>query len=100
MTSVSNPVLLAITFIEGSAVLIVLIVNALLTTSFSARYFRYWLAGWACFFVLEGSKIAAVLRGGNGVDLNAYYLAALLMSAFFFAAAMESAGLGRKLKYF
>ena len=100
MAYVSNPVLLAITFIEGSAVLIILIVNALLTTSFSARYFRYWLAGWTCFFALEASKIAAVLRGGNGVEVNAYYLAALLMAAMFFAAAMEFVGLGQKQKYY
>ncbi|HWF39723.1 MAG TPA: ATP-binding protein [Candidatus Acidoferrales bacterium] len=100
MTYVSNPVLLAITFIEGSAALIVLIVNVLLTTSFHTHYFRYWLVGWTCFFALEASKIAAVLRGGNGVELNAYYLASLMMAAMFFAAAIECAGLGKKLKYY
>jgi PAS domain S-box-containing protein len=100
MAYASNPVLLAITFIEGSAALILLVVNVLLASSFHARYFRYWLCGWTCFFLLEASKIVAVLRGGDGVELSKYYLAAMLMAAFFFAAAMECAGLAKKLRYY
>jgi PAS domain S-box-containing protein len=99
MAYASNSVLLAIAFIEGSAALILLVIYALLASSFPARYFRYWLIGWTFFFVLESSKIPLLLRGGAGRALVGYSWS-LLMAAFFFAAAVECAGLGQRLKYY
>ncbi len=99
MAHASNSVLLAIAFVEGSAALILLVIYALLSSAVTALYFRYWLGGWAFFFVLESSKIAPLSRGITGGALVAY-CCSLLMAAFFFAAAIECAGFGKRLKYF
>src|ERR1700676_2407336 len=98
MAHASNSVLLAIAFIEGSAALILLVIYSLLASTFPARYFRYWLTGWTFFVALEASKIVLLLRGTTG-GLLVGYSWSLLMAAFFFAAALECAGLGKSLKY-
>jgi PAS domain S-box-containing protein len=94
----SNSVLLAIAFFEGAAAFILLVIYSLLTTALPSRFFRYWLAGWTFFFVLQGAKIRLFLAGASEKSLPVYPLA-LAMTAFFLAAAFECSGLASRLKY-
>ena len=63
MESASNSVLLAFTFFEGAAALILLVIYSLLTTALPSRFFRYWVAGWSVFLALQVTKITLLLNG-------------------------------------
>jgi len=99
MPAASNSVLLSIAFVEGSAALILLVIYALLLSSFTARFLRYWIVGWALFFSLEASKIAFLTRQLAGRTLAGYALA-LAMTVFFFACALECTGKRDRWKHF
>src|SRR5579863_1226890 len=64
MTFASNPGFLAVAFMEGSAAFILLVLYWLLAPGFSARFFRYWLAGWTVYVGMEGLRIYSLWRGG------------------------------------
>ena len=66
MPFVSNPGFLAVAFIEGSAAFIILVLYSLLAPSFSARFFRFWIAGWTIYTALEGFRIYSFWRHGSG----------------------------------
>jgi hypothetical protein len=93
-----NSVLLAITFFEGAAALILLVIYSLLATAIPQRFFRYWVAGWTFFLALQGTRIALLLAGASGNNLNLYPLA-LGMTICFLAVAFECTGLADRLKY-
>ncbi len=99
MAYASNSVLLTIAFIEGSAVLILLLIYLLLASTFSARYFRYWVVGWSIFFGLVSSRIVLLLQGSPRSTLIGYVWM-LPMAAFLGAAAIECAGYGKMLKQY
>jgi len=61
MTFVSNPGLLPVAFMEGAATLILLVLYWLLIPGFSARFFRYWVAGWTFYVGLEALHLASLL---------------------------------------
>jgi PAS domain S-box-containing protein len=88
MTLVLNPGVLAVAFIEGGASAILLVLYWLLIPAFSARFFRYWLAGWTMYVGLEGLRMATLLRGG---DMSTPLAAALsfVPALFFLAATLE-----------
>lgn len=94
MSFASNPGFLAVAFIEGSAVFILLVLYWLLTSNFPARFFRYWLAGWTVYAGLEALRVFSFWSGGPD---HPHLTAALsLMAAvLFFAAILECLGPGR-----
>jgi two-component system NtrC family sensor kinase len=98
MEHASNSVLLAISFFEGAAAFILLVIYSLLTRALPSRFFKYWLAGWISFFVLQTAKIPLFFAGVSERNLPVYPLA-LAMTAFFLAAAFECSGWAKWLKY-
>lgn len=99
MPFVSNPGYLAAAFIEASAAFILLVLYWLLARGFSARFFRYWLAGWTVYFAVGGWRIFSLWRGrpdAPGYVASLYLVAA----AVFFAAILEFVGRGRQLRWF
>jgi PAS domain S-box-containing protein len=98
MTFASNPGFLAVAFMEGSAAFILLVLYWLLVPGFSARFFRYWLAGWTVYVGMEGQRIYSLWRGGPNEPRFDPALS-LLAAALFLAAVLECVGRGRILKY-
>jgi len=90
----SNPGFLAVAFMEGSAAFILLVIYWLLAANFSARFLKYWLAGWTVYTGLEGLRIYSLWRGTTA---EAHILPALSLVAavLFFAAILECLGPGR-----
>jgi PAS domain S-box-containing protein len=78
MPLLPNQDLLAIAFFEASASFILLVLCFLLQGGFPARFFRYWLAGWALFTGYGASRVLYALGGGR--------LAGLLSQELLFAA--------------
>ena len=96
MPFVSNPGFLAVAFIEGSAAFILLVLYWLLAPGFTARFFRYWMAGWAAYVGLEGFRIFSLWRGAP--DNPRFGTAiTLLATALFFAAVLECTGRAKRL---
>ena len=87
----SNPGFLAVAFIEGSAAFILLVLYWLLAANFSARFFRYWIAGWTLYTGLEGLRIYSLWRGGPGESMLMTGLS-VLATVLFFGAALECLG--------
>ena len=94
MSFASNPGYLAVAFMEGSAAFILLVIYLLLAANFSARFFKYWLAGWALYTGLEGLRIYSLWRGAPG-DLYLAPALSLIAAVLFFAAILECLGPGR-----
>jgi two-component system NtrC family sensor kinase len=98
MESASNSVLLAFTFFEGAAALILLVIYSLLTTALPSRFFRYWVAGWIVFLALQVTKITLLLNGAPQNNLPVYPIA-FATASLILAAAFECCGLSSRLKY-
>jgi len=96
MSFASNPGFLAVAFIEGSAVFILLTIYFLLAPNFRARFFRYWLAGWTAYAGLEALRIFSFWHGGSGHPQVATALS-LMVAVLFFAAVLECLGPGRTM---
>lgn len=99
MASFSNPGLLAVAFMEGSAAFILFVVYWLLAPGFPAKFLRYWMVGWVIFLGLASMQIFSVWRGGP-YDLPFGHAVSLLATAFFFSAIFECVGKGRLLRWF
>ena len=98
MAPVSSPDLLAVAFIEGGASAIILVLYWLLIPGFRARFFRFWLAGWAVYVGLEGLRMANLMRGAEAVTPLALLLS-FVPAFFFLAATMECRQEAQGLKY-
>ncbi len=98
MTFASNPGFLAVAFMEGSAAFILLVLYWLLLPGFSARFFRYWLAGWTVYVGMEGLRIYSLWTGGANEPRFAPALS-LVVAALFLAAVLDCLGRGKSLKY-
>jgi two-component system NtrC family sensor kinase len=98
MAFVSNPGFLAVAFIEGSAAFILLVLYWLLAPGFTARFFRYWMAGWAAYVGLGAFRILSLWRGGPD-KLRFGSAISLLATAFFFAAVLECTGRGKRVRW-
>jgi len=98
MTFASNPGILAVAFMEGAAASILLVLYWLLLPGLSARFFRYWLAGWTFYVGLEGLRIASLLSGGAS-EVRFSFALSLVPALLFLASTMECRGLGTKVKY-
>src|SRR5271155_2246845 len=96
MPFISNPGFLAAAFIEASAGLILLVLYCLLAPGFSARFFRFWIAGWTLYAALGGLRIVSLWHGGPDSPHLARNLS-LLAAALFFAAILECRGQGKRL---
>ena len=96
MSFASNPGFLAVAFMEGSAAFILLVLYWLLWTTFSARFFRYWVAGWTVYTTLEGLRIYSCWRHGSGESPLISALS-ILASVLFFGAVLEALGPARTL---
>jgi len=91
MTFASNPGYLAIAFMEGSAAFVLLILYLLLATNFSARFFRYWIAGWTIYLGLEALRIYSFWR----ITFKAPHLMVALeivATVLFFGAVLDALG--------
>jgi PAS domain S-box-containing protein len=99
MTFASNPGLLAIAFIEGSAAFVLLVLYCALLPSFHARFFRYWMAGWTVYSGLEVLRILSLWRG-RADDLHLGSVLSLAATVLFFIAILESLGLAKPLVNF
>jgi two-component system NtrC family sensor kinase len=97
MAFVSNPGLLAAAFIEGSAVFVILVLYTLFAPGFPARFFRYWMAGWAFYFGLETLRIFSLWRGGPDLPPIGPWIS-LVAATLFFVAILECAGQGKYLR--
>jgi two-component system NtrC family sensor kinase len=98
MTFASNPGFLAVAFMEGSAAFILWVLYWLLVPGFSARFFRYWLAGWTVYVAMEGLRIYSLWQGGpNEPRFDA--VLSLMAAALFLAAVLDCLGRGKTLKY-
>jgi PAS domain S-box-containing protein len=86
-----NQGLLAITLFEAISFSILLVLFLLLDRDWPARFFRFWMAGWAAFTLCSGLQILSTLRGGNAGRLVAleFYLVG---AALFLAAIWEYTG--------
>ena len=94
MSFASNPGFLAVAFMEGSAAFILLVIYWLLAANFSARFFKYWLAGWTVYTGAEGLRIYSLWRGRlDGVHLGAWL--SMVAAVLFFAAILDCLGPGR-----
>jgi PAS domain S-box-containing protein len=98
MSFASNPGLLAVAFMEGSAAFILLVLYWLLVPGFPARFFRYWSAGWTVYTGLEALRVYSLLRGTTDETLYASALS-LVAAVLFFAAILECRGVGKSLAY-
>lgn len=98
MAFVSNPGLLAVAFIEGSAAFILLVLYWLLAPGFPKRFFHYWMAGWTVYVALGGLRIFSLWRGGND---NPHFSSplSLLSAVLLFAAILECTGRGKKVQW-
>jgi len=96
MSFASNPGFLAVAFIEGSAVFILLVLYVLLASNFAARFFRYWLVGWTVYAGLETLRIFSYWHGGPGHPQVATALS-LSAAVLFFAAVLGCLGPGRTM---
>jgi len=95
MPFVSNPGFLAAAFIEASAAFILLVLYWLLAPGFSARFFRFWIAGWMVYVGLGSLRIYSLWYGGSDSPTPAPALS-LLSAALFFAAVLECRGQGKR----
>ncbi|MFZ0787100.1 MAG: ATP-binding protein [Candidatus Acidiferrales bacterium] len=98
MTFVSNPDVLAVAFLEGGASAIILVLYWLLIPGFRARFFRYWLAGWAVYLGIEGLRMANLIRGGEASTPLTAALA-FVPALFFLAATLECRKESQGVKY-
>jgi PAS domain S-box-containing protein len=98
MTFAPNPGFLAVAFMEGSAACILLVLYWLLLPSFTARFFRYWLAGWTVYTALEGLRIFSLWRDGTN-DPQFGSALSLVAAALFFAAILECREPGKSLMH-
>lgn len=98
MTFTSNPGFLAVAFMEGSAAFILMVLYWLLLPGFSARFFRFWLAGWTVYVGMEGVRIYSLWQGGPNEPRFDPALS-LLAGALFLAAVLDCLGRGKSLKY-
>ena len=98
MTFAYNPGFLALAFMEGSAAFILLVLYWLLVPGFSARFFRYWLAGWTVFVAMEGVRVYSLWEGGPSEPRFDPTLS-LIAAALFLAAVLDCLGRGKSLKY-
>ena len=96
MSFVSNPGFLAVAFMEGSAAFILLVVYWLLAANFSARFFKYWVAGWTVYTGLEGLRIYSLWRGRVYGDHLGPWLS-MVAAVLFFAAILECLGPGKSV---
>src|SRR5208337_507885 len=94
MSFASNSGFLAVAFMEGSAAFILLVLYWLLSASFSARFFRYWLAGWTVYTALEGLRIYSFWRHGSD-DSHLLSALSIMATVLFFGAVLEALGPGR-----
>jgi PAS domain S-box-containing protein len=94
MSFASNPGYLAVAFIEGSAAFVLLVLYWLLSASFSARFFRYWIAGWTVYTALEGFRIYSFWRHGSG-ESHLISALSIVASVLFFGAILEALGPAR-----
>jgi PAS domain S-box-containing protein len=98
MAFVSNPGFLAVAFIEGSAAFILLVVYSLLAPGFSARFFRFWLAGWTMYVGLGALRIYSLWSGGPDAPHFTHALS-LLCAALFLSAILECTGGGGRIRW-
>jgi PAS domain S-box-containing protein len=96
MPFVSNPGFLAVAFIEGSAAIILLVLYWLLASGFTARFFRYWMAGWVAYVGLGAFRVASLWRGGPET-LRFGPTISLVAATLFFAAVLECTGRGKRV---
>ena len=96
MSFASNPGFLAVAFMEGSAAFILLVLYWLLSASFSARFFRYWIAGWTIYTALEGLRIYSFWRHGSG-ESHLTSALSIVATVLFFGAVLEALGPTRTL---
>jgi PAS domain S-box-containing protein len=98
MTVIANPGFLAAAFMEAAATFLLLVLYLLLLPGFTARFFRYWLAGWFIFGALEAGRIYYFWRGTPlphaTLDLS------VVATTCFFAAIWECSGQKTTLRYF
>jgi PAS domain S-box-containing protein len=98
MTFASNPGFLAVAFMEGSAAFILLVLYWLLLPGFTARFFRYWLAGWTVYVTMEGLRVYSLWQGGPNEPRFVAALS-LLAAGLFLLAVLECLGRAKNLKY-
>ncbi|HXZ13134.1 MAG TPA: ATP-binding protein [Candidatus Sulfotelmatobacter sp.] len=98
MASYSNPGLLAVALMEGSAAFILLVVYWLLAPGFPAKFLRYWMTGWVVYLGLGAMRIYSLLRGGP-YDPPLAHAFSLSAAAIFFCAIIECVGRGRLLRW-
>ncbi|HTP42938.1 MAG TPA: ATP-binding protein [Candidatus Acidoferrum sp.] len=99
MPFVSNPGFLAVAFIEGSAAFIILVLYSLLVTSFPARFFRFWIAGWTTYVLWGALRMVSIWRGGPDFNFQFSAVLSLLAAVLFLAAIIECTGRGAKLRW-
>jgi PAS domain S-box-containing protein len=99
MPFVSNPGFLAVAFIEGSAAFIILVLYSLLVPSFSARFFRFWIAGWSAYGLWHALRMVAIWRGDPNANFQFSAVLSLVAAALFFVAILECTGRGDKLRW-
>jgi PAS domain S-box-containing protein len=92
-----NQGLLGIAFFEASAFVILLVLFLLFRRDHHAGYFRFWIAGWACFTFSSFTEVA--LLAWQLPSLNLLYLAcqAAALLLFFVAVMNRSAGSDRRI---
>ena len=90
--------LLPIAFFEASAFLIVLVLYLLLYPDLPARFFRFWVIGWALLTGYAAAQIANILGSGwtERLVMRECHFVAIL---FFFAAVLGRTGRSRRLIY-
>ncbi len=98
MTLVLGPEVLAVAIMEGVASTVILVLYWLLLPGFRARFFRYWLAGWTLYVVLEGLRIENLLRGRAGTTPLTSVLS-VVPALFFLAATLECRKRSQELKH-
>ncbi|MGH9717822.1 MAG: PAS domain S-box protein [Candidatus Acidiferrales bacterium] len=98
MTFLSNPGFLAVAFMECSAALLLLVLYWLLLPGFTARFFRFWLAGWTVYAGLECVRVVSVWRGGPG-ESSVAALISPLVAGLILATVLECSGKTNVLGY-
>ncbi len=99
MPFVSNPGFLAVAFIEGSAAFIILVLYSLLVPSFSARFFRFWIAGWTAYVLWGALRMVSIWRGDPNASFQFSAVLSLVAAALFFVAILECTGRGDRLRW-